>query len=925
MMSVSRRCFIATLVMKMVLSISSFSQIEPINSFSIADTNRSGNFQLQEMEGWQFSFQSPDTIIDGKNLINTIPGSINDMRPLKGNPDWNNYGWFELEINVDSTIAGIQWVLTHGSPKPVKVWLNGRLVLQAGNPSPNPEKEKLAMFYNSVYEGIILREGINRFLVEYSEHTFPRNLKPYYQSEYGIWLVLFAENGDTLRRQRAVIFGGACMLLLLLVIIHSYLAYLFKGEYHLYVSLTTLFMLFHAFTTLSDTVIDWTYSFVYFYEYSYAVSFIFVVYFFLISIRKIYTLSVPWRTLTTILVISVISALISVHIYRPFINILHPGLILGTFAYGIFSLYQGRKKEAGNKIHIISFGLIITVGGAILYVIPYVAFGIQSIPLFLIAVLMAYTGVPIALTFNVASNYASLIKTLEIKVRERTKELEAANEYQKRFFANISHEFRTPLTIAEGLINKLLRSGEANTSDTQYHLSIAKRNLLRLNDMVNQIIDLTKSDKNHLTLRRDYYEADKLVSVSVESFRSLAEYHGHKFEFIPDARKTILFVDRSKMEVIFNNLISNAIKFTPDGGNIKIITSKSDEKFELFVQDNGPGIPEDEVEAVFERFHRIKRIDADYVEGMGVGLELSRTLARLHNGDIKVEQSYKHGACFKLSLPAAKTLDTEVSSVADSLDEDLLYVEKEAEQISSEETYDILLVEDNEDMMEYVSDALKELGNIKKAKNGLEALEVLEHFEPDIIVTDLMMPKMGGLELVEKLKVHKKWNSIPTMVLTAKALEEDKLHLMRIGVVDYITKPFIPEQLILKVKNLLNYYSRRKAIKLKLKVDEIPRSATLSEKAAEFISGNLSNTNLSVDMLADEFSQSRRSFYRNLKMETGMSPGEFIREVRLTTARALVATNKNYRLEELATAVGYKSATSFRKVYEERFGVHPLG
>lgn len=234
-------------------------------------------------------------------------------------------------------------------------------------------------------------------------------------------------------------------------------------------------------------------------------------------------------------------------------------------------------------------------------------------------------------------------------------------------------------------------------------------------------------------------------------------------------------------------------------------------------------------------------------------------------------------------------------------------------------------MEDNEDMMEYVSDILDGLGTIKKAKNGKEALEILERFVPDIIVTDLMMPVMGGLELVKALREHEKWNTIPVMVLTAKALEEDKLHLLRIGVVDYITKPFLPEQLVLKVKNLLDYYTRRKAIRIKVNAEEVPRNTTLSEKAAAFISKNVSNTNLSVDILADEFSQSRRLFYRNLQLETGMSPGEFIREVRLTCARALIAGDKNLRLEELATAVGYKSATSFRKVYEERFGEHPLG
>ncbi|MBO6620524.1 MAG: response regulator [Balneola sp.] len=522
-------------------------------------------------------------------------------------------------------------------------------------------------------------------------------------------------------------------------------------------------------------------------------------------------------------------------------------------------------------------------------------------------------------------------KELENEVLDRTEEirnqkekLEKLDKMKNTFFSNVSHEFRTPLTISSGLVDKLMKHKEQDSSNVQYDLSIVKRNMARLDDMVSQIIDLTKSDQNHLTLNRKYYKADNLVSISVESFRSLAEYHGHRFEFYPNAEDVTLYIDRAKVEIMINNLISNAIKFTPDGGNIFMETQVSENLFELRVQDSGSGIPDGEEEAIFERFHRLKRDDADYVEGMGVGLELSRVLARLHSGDIEVEKSYKQGACFKLLLPISETNVDEISPIPDSLDEELLYIRKDHVNNSADNSFDILLVEDNADMMEYVSGILDELGVIKKAGNGKEALEILEYFNPDIIVTDLMMPVMGGLELVEKLKNHEKWNTIPTMVLTAKALEKDKLHLMRIGVVDYITKPFVPEQLVLKLKNLLNYYTRRKLIRVKLKAEEIPKDTSLSEKTTSFISKNLANTNLSVDMLAEEFSQSRRSFYRNLQIETGMSPGEFIREVRITSARALVSANKNYRLEELATAVGYKSASSFRKVYEERFGVHPL-
>ncbi len=895
-------------------------------TISLADTNQSGNIILYQSDTWQFSAQAPDTIFDGLTLRNTISASIGDMRSVKKRADWKNYGWFELVINADSTFAGVPWVLTYGNPEPVRIWLNGKLILTAGNPSEVPEKEKLSLFYNSIYQGIVLREGANYILLEYSDHTFPEYLKPYRQAEHGIWLVLYGEYKDTLRRQRAVIFGGACMLLLLLVLIHTYLAYTFKGEYHLFVALTTLFMLLHAFTTMSDTLVDWSYSYVYFYEYSYAISFIFVVYFFLISIRKIYSLAVPWRTLKTILFLATTGALVSVHVYKAVLNILHPILVLGTLGYGSFSLFEAKKKDSNSRVIIISLGLIVTIGGAILYVIPYVAFGVSSITLFLIAVLMAYTGIPIALTFNVAANYASLIKTLEQKVRERTSQLETANEYQKRFFANISHEFRTPLTISDGLINKVMRKEDLNQVSTKADLAVVKRNLNRLHDMVNQIIDLTKSEQNHLVLHQDYYKADYLAAISVESFRSLAEYHGHDFHFKPGAQHAVLYVDRSKVEVIINNLISNAIKFTPEGGNITIETKSEPGYFILTVKDSGPGIPAGKEDVIFERFHRLSRPDEEYVEGMGVGLELSQTLAKLHNGNIEAVPGVEQGALFKLRLPLVDVEESKLVQLLDIDEENRLFGEPSEKDAVFDNAFNILLVEDNEDMKNYVSEILSEIGKVKSAKHGKEALKILATYTPDIIITDLMMPEMGGQLLVEHLFASKKWANIPVIVLTAKALEENKLHMLRIGVVDYITKPFLPEQLLLKTRNLLTYYNRRKKMKIDLALEEVPaKYERLSEKAAAFIMKNLADANLSVDSLADEFSQSRSSLYRNIQLETGMTPAELIREVRLTAARTMVANNNNLRLEELANAVGYKSATSFRKKYEARFGEHPLG
>lgn len=920
------RCFSIAVLLALPFSHNATAQVESTVYLSLSDTNSSGNILLHQMEGWAFSFSKPDTIADRKNLKNTIPGSVYDMRELKSHPQWNDYGWFELVIDVDSTLAGVPWVLTYGNPEPVKIWLNGKLVLEAGNPSSDPEEEKLSLFYNSLFQGVILREGINYFLLEYSESTFPEIFKPYRQADHGVWLVLYDHNEDTLRRQRALIFGGSCMLLFLLVLVHSYLAYMFRGEYHSFVALTTLFMLVHAFTTMSDTLINWSYSYVYFYEYSYAISFIFVVYFFLISIRKIYSLHVPWRILNGILIFSVGTGLISIHIFKPYLNILHPLLALGTFAYGAYSLRQAKKNNPDSGIMIITAGFVVTIGGALLYVIPYVAVGLPSITLFLIAVVMAYTGIPVALTFNVASNYASLIKTLEKKVHERTVKLETANEYQKRFFANISHEFRTPLTISEGLINKLMRREDLNQLATKSDLSVIKRNMTRLHDMADQIIDLTKSEENHLVLHKGYYRADTLAAISVESFRSLAEHHGHTYRFKPDAQQAVVHADRSKVEVIINNLISNAIKFTPEGGDIIIETNTSSGDFRLTVTDSGPGIPDGKEEVIFERFHRLSRPEAEYVEGMGVGLELSRTLASLHGGTLEAVSGLETGAVFILRLPLAYVEESALVQLPEMEEEKGFYFhESEAEDLN-EGKFNILLVEDNEDMMNYVADILEEIGEITRAQNGKEALQVLARYTPDIIITDLMMPEMGGQQLVQRLYKSKKWTNIPVIVLTAKTLEDDKLDLLRIGVVDYITKPFLPEQLLLKTTNLLTYYNRRKKMKIDLSLEEV--SATkerLSEKAAAVIMKNLVDSSLSVDSLAAEFSQSRSSFYRNIQLETGMTPAEFIREVRLTSARELIRSDNKLRLEELANAVGYRSATSFRKKYEERFGEHPLG
>jgi DNA-binding response OmpR family regulator len=238
--------------------------------------------------------------------------------------------------------------------------------------------------------------------------------------------------------------------------------------------------------------------------------------------------------------------------------------------------------------------------------------------------------------------------------------------------------------------------------------------------------------------------------------------------------------------------------------------------------------------------------------------------------------------------------------------------------------YKILLVEDNIDLTHYISSILKALGTVECTTNGMDALEKLKEFTPDIIITDLMMPGMGGEELIEILSKNQKLKNTPIIVLTAKAIEEEKTKLLKIGVVDYITKPFSAEQLVLKSKNLLKYYQARNTLKLKLDGSlDTTDTEEFVHKVAAYIGEHLANSNLSVETLADAFLMSRSTFYRNIQLQTGMSPAEFLREIRLLKAREIVSASQSIRLEELASKVGYKSVTTFRKLYQIRFNEHP--
>jgi len=516
-----------------------------------------------------------------------------------------------------------------------------------------------------------------------------------------------------------------------------------------------------------------------------------------------------------------------------------------------------------------------------------------------------------------------------ILIEKQAEKLREEKQLRSRLFANIAHEFRTPITISEGLVEKIDRNTISEPEDRQ-NLRIIRRNIRRLSDMVDQVIDVTKMDNNVLQLRPKVLRAGPFIRRIAESFRSLTDAKKQLFKVETISDDILIHTDPDKFETVLNNLIFNAIKFTPQEGVIKVNVISENGELMIRVSDTGPGIPDDQAESIFNRFHRVRNEDVPYQEGMGIGLELSRSLARAMNGDIYLEKDRKTGSCFVFRISQyTGELQPEPDVWQEPINRDRLDVTglsiSKSEDGTSGIKHNILLVEDNADMQEYVSGIIKSTGTIRTASDGFEALEILKTWEPDLIISDLMMPKMDGYAFVQHIEKDTRLRTIPVIILTAKPFMDDKLQMLRAGVVDYITKPFNAEELLLRAKNALSFYANRKEIRVSLNLDTEAEEQIKgdAERIAAYIREHIEDAELKIETIAKALSKSRSSLIRSIKAESGMTPLQFIREIRLQYARQLLITNPKLSLDELAESVGFQKISWFVKLFEERFGVKP--
>ncbi len=525
---------------------------------------------------------------------------------------------------------------------------------------------------------------------------------------------------------------------------------------------------------------------------------------------------------------------------------------------------------------------------------------------------------------------------LEIKESQR-QQLEEVNKLKTRFFNNISHEFRTPLTLILGPLEKLKATVDSNVQPT---VSMIERNGKRLLKLINQLLDLSKIEDGKVSLKASYVDILPLLKGWGNSFHSLAEMNNIDFSMDFSEDQYYLYADQAKLEEVVINLLSNAIKYTPAGGKVtlEVESAEKDQNgyLQIKVSDTGSGIPKEELESIFDRFYQASNTNINDAVGTGIGLALVKELIELHKGFIKVESELGKGSTFKVFLPLGKDhlLPEEITTIPISrnpmMDQSLEEEIPEA-AIMEDEEKDLpmlLLIEDNQDLRIYIREILNSHYQIQEAIDGEEGVSKAIEIIPDVIISDLMMPKMDGLEVCKSLKEDYRTSHIPIILLTARSSQEDKIEGLKSLADEYLTKPFDKEELMVRLENLIAirkkmqaYFSHGDLLKPKKlhlnSVDQI-----FIEKITEKLELEISNSMFSVEELAESVALSRSQLFRKIKAITNLSPNEFIRSFRLHRAMDMLQ-QKSATVAEVAYEVGFQNPSYFSKCFQKQFGLLP--
>jgi len=516
----------------------------------------------------------------------------------------------------------------------------------------------------------------------------------------------------------------------------------------------------------------------------------------------------------------------------------------------------------------------------------------------------------------------------------RLKELD---EVKTRLFTNITHEFRTPLTLILGMA-KLVKEKPDEWLETGTEKIVNNGHNLLL--LVNQMLDLSKLDSGSMPVH--IYQQDIVLQLRYlcESMSSLAFQRNINLQFKPETDHFMMDYDADKMMHIATNLLSNALKYTQSGGSVGVtagVSSKGNKIFTLRVRDNGPGIPPDQLPFIFDRFYTISGNNGNTENGTGLGLALTKELVKLMEGIIDVESEPSEGTTFTVQLPVTNKAPIKEMSGFSDVNEAIMPEKSDGRKSKPQKDETIggkpenpilLIVEDSPDLVEYLSAILKNGYHIETAQNGNEGLQKAFEYIPDIILSDVMMPELDGIAMLGILKTDQRTSHIPVVMLTAKADITSKLEGLERGADEYLAKPFNEDELLVRLKNLITL--RKDLQQRYASMDPLPKTEDKTLiiedafilKVRNIMEAHLDNDQFGIRELCLEIGMSRAQLYRKFKSLTDTTVNDYLQKFRLFRAKEMLL-NSGLNVSEVAYETGFKNLSHFSRSFKEAFGVTP--
>ncbi len=524
--------------------------------------------------------------------------------------------------------------------------------------------------------------------------------------------------------------------------------------------------------------------------------------------------------------------------------------------------------------------------------------------------------------------------------KERMKEL---NQYKLRFFTNISHEFMTPLTIILSSLEHAFAKYKIPPK-IHWHLNLALRNAKRLKNLNSELLDFRKIEQGHLKIEAQENDLVPYLNEIYEAFKEIAHHKNISYEAIIPNEKIMVFYDARQMDKVFYNLLSNALNHVENStGKVQIKLEHNAEAVEIEVKDNGVGIPGEDLDKVFNRFfHHDSKYQQNAYQGSGIGLALTQSIVQAHRGQITCESELNSGTSFKVKLVKgnqhldADEISQKKRSNAFSIDKELIAVSQTEERNETvalpavnENAPQLLIVDDNPEIRIAVKNLFVENYQITTANDGAEGLAIALENQPDIIISDVLMPNMSGFEMCKKLKNNLNTSHIPVLLLTALDSEEDRTKAFKHGADSYCTKPFNSEMLQARVNNL---FENRAKLQQKFSTDPAASTKSITQnkvdsdfllKTTTIVENNLLNPDFNVDEFATEMNMGRTIFYSKVKMITGQTPNEYIQTIRLKKAADMLVNDTSKNISEVAYDTGFNSPRYFAMAFKKHFGVNP--